>query len=159
MTVWLPVGNGAGRSLDCGFGALPASRESGLELRLDGSMVLVVDDEKDSRELLAALFERCGARVVQCESAETAWPMLAAPGTSLLVADIAMPDIDGYESDPELVRQRGGRLPAVAVSAHARPQDRAKALAAGFDGYCAKPIDVDQLLRTVRDVKHACLQR
>jgi signal transduction histidine kinase/CheY-like chemotaxis protein len=121
------------------------------EFRMHGMTVLVVDDQQDSCELLAALFERHGARVVQCDSAESALGVLTDVEANLLIADIAMPDIDGYE----LIRRARAShptLPAIAVSAYARPQDRRRALAAGFDGYCAKPVEAPQLLRAVRSV-------
>ena len=69
----------------------------------------------------------------------------------LLVADIAMPDVDGYDLIRQ-VRQIDARLPAVAVTAYAYPQDRLKALAAGFTAYCSKPIDATHFLRIVRNV-------
>ena len=121
------------------------------ELRMHGMTVLVVDDQRDSCELLAALFERHGARVVQCDSAESALGVLTDVEANLLIADIAMPDIDGYELIRR-VRASHGALPAIAVSAYARPQDRRRALSAGFDGYCAKPVEAPQLLRAVRSV-------
>jgi signal transduction histidine kinase len=131
--------------------ASSAPDESDGALQMHGMTVLVVDDQADSCELLAALFERQGARVVQCDSAESALGVLSDVAANLLIADIAMPDIDGYE----LIRRVRGThpaLPAIAVSAYARPQDRRRALSAGFDGYCAKPVEAPQLLRAVRDV-------
>ena len=121
------------------------------EFRMHGLTVLVVDDQRDSCELLAALFERHGARVVQCDSAESALGVLTDVEANLLIADIAMPDIDGYELIRR-VRVSHPTLPAIAVSAYARPQDRRRALSAGFDGYCAKPVEAPQLLRAVRSV-------
>ena len=121
------------------------------EFRMHGLTVLVVDDQRDSCELLAALFERHGARVVQCDSAESALGVLSDVEANLLIADIAMPDIDGYELIRR-VRASHPSLPAIAVSAYARPQDRRRALSAGFDGYCAKPVEAPQLLRAVRSV-------
>jgi PAS domain S-box-containing protein len=121
------------------------------ELRLDGTRVLVVDDQPDSRELLAAILHRCGADVRQCESADDALSALAESGVHLLVADIAMPDMDGCELIGRLREQRID-IPALAVSAYARPQDRKRALAAGYDGYCAKPIETTEFLHAVRNV-------
>ena len=121
------------------------------EFRMHGLTVLVVDDQRDSCELLAALFERHGARVVQCDSAESALGVLTDVEANLLIADIAMPDIDGYELIRR-VRASYPTLPAIAVSAYARPQDRRRALSAGFDGYCAKPVEAPQLLRAVRSL-------
>jgi signal transduction histidine kinase/CheY-like chemotaxis protein len=129
--------------------AIPANPAN--DFRMHGLTVLVVDDQPDSCELLAALFERHGARVVQCDSAESALGVLTDVEANLLVADIAMPDIDGYELIRR-VRAAHSALPAIAVSAYARPQDRRRAIAAGYDGYCAKPVEAPQLLRAVRDV-------
>src|SRR5262245_31313381 len=128
--------------------------ESTLDFSLQGMTVLIVDDQLDSCELLAALLEGHGARVVQCDSAESALGVLTDIDANLLVADIAMPDIDGYELIRR-VRRSHGALPAIAVSAYARPEDRRRALAAGYDGYCAKPVEAPQLLRAVREVMQA----
>jgi PAS domain S-box-containing protein len=122
-----------------------------VDLELNGKTILVVDDESDSRELLATVFERCGANVVRCESAREALALLTTTPVSLVVADIAMPEIDGCEL-LERARQMRAGLPAVAVSAYARPEDRQRALAAGYNGYCAKPIETPEFLRTVRTV-------
>ena len=122
-----------------------------MELRLDGARVLVVDDERDSRELLAAVFERCGAEVHRCGSASEALTLLRTTPVSLVVADIAMPEVDGCEL-LERVRDVRGRIPSIAVSAYARPEDRQRALDAGFDAYCAKPVETPEFLRTVRNV-------
>jgi signal transduction histidine kinase/CheY-like chemotaxis protein len=129
----------------------PLPIESDRDLNMDGMTVLIVDDEPDSCELLAALLERHGARVIQCDSAESALGVLTDIEANLLVADIAMPDIDGYELIRR-VRRSHRALPAIAVSAYARPEDRRRALAAGYDGYCAKPVEAAQLLRAVRTV-------
>jgi signal transduction histidine kinase/CheY-like chemotaxis protein len=125
--------------------------EADCDFRMHGMTVMVVDDQHDSCELLAAMFERQGARVVQCDSAASALGVLTDVEANLLIADIAMPDVDGYELIRR-VRTTHAVLPAIAVSAYARPQDRRRALAAGYDGYCAKPVDAAQLLRAVRDV-------
>ena len=68
-----------------------------------------------------------------------------------VVADIAMPEIDGCEL-LERARRMRASLPAVAVSAYARPEDRQRALAAGYNGYCSKPIETPEFLQTVRTV-------
>ena len=130
--------------------AVPA-HTPGVELRLSGKTILVVDDESDSRELLATVFERCGADVFRCGSAREALTLLATTPVSLVVADIAMPEIDGCEL-LERARHMRADLPAVAVSAYARPEDRQRALVAGYNGYCAKPIETPEFLRTVRSV-------
>jgi len=150
VTMRLPIRQA---SAAAAVNGLPAP-QGDVALRMDGAVVVVVDDQADSRELLAELFEQRGARVVQCDRAASALEALKTSRVELLVADIAMPDVDGYELIRQ-VRQMDGRLPAVAVSAYARPQDRSKALASGFDEYCAKPIEARQFLQTVRDMLHA----
>ena len=144
----LPVSAGGSEEATASV-SLPVDLDE--EFRMHGLTVLVVDDQRDSCELLAALFERHGARVVQCDSAESALGVLTDVEANLLIADIAMPDIDGYELIRR-VRASHPTLPAIAVSAYARPQDRRRALSAGFDGYCAKPVEAPQLLRAVRSV-------
>ena len=115
---------------------------------------MVVDDQPDSSELLGALFERCGAAVLQCESAAGVLDALRqSSAIQLLVADIAMPDMDGYELVRQVRRVRPA-LPAIALTAYARREDRSKALAAGFNAYCVKPIDGQELLRTIREAMH-----
>ncbi len=121
------------------------------ELRLDGTTIVVVDDQPDSGDLLAELLTRTGARVLGYTCAVDAMQSLAARQPDLLIADIAMPEIDGYELIRR-VRERHPRVPAIAVSAYARPQDRKRAMDAGYNSYCAKPVDAGQLLRIVRDV-------
>ena len=113
--------------------------------------VVVVDDQADSRELLSTMFARRGALVRQCDSAIAALDLLSRANARLLVADIAMPSVDGYTLI-ERVRQRHPGVAAVAVTAYARPEDREKALAAGFDAYCPKPVHAAELMRTVREV-------
>jgi CheY-like chemotaxis protein/nitrogen-specific signal transduction histidine kinase len=121
------------------------------EIRLDGLGLLVVDDQRDSREMIAALLEQQGAIVTQRDSAERALTFLAERSVHLLIADIAMPNVDGYEFLQRL-RAAGNRTPAIAVTAFARPEDRRHAIQAGYSGYLAKPIDAGQLARTVREV-------
>ena len=131
--------------------AIAPARDSGLEPRLDGATVVIVDDELDSRELLATLFEGCGARVVQCASAASALEAVRTARVQLLVADIAMPETDGYELI-QRIRQLDIGVPAVAVSAYARAEDRGRALALGYDDYCAKPVEPSEFLSRVRQI-------
>jgi len=118
--------------------------------RMDGTTVVVVDDEPDSREVVAALLEGDGARVHQCPDAASAIARVQSSPVELLVADLAMPRMDGYELIRR-VRSFNPHLPAVAVSAYARIEDRTRALATGYNGYCAKPIDTAEFMRIVRE--------
>jgi PAS domain S-box-containing protein len=126
----------------------PIEREPSLE----GVHVLVVDDELDARELLRSLLQSCGARVSTAASADEAARTLRDARPDLLVSDIGMPGQDGIEL---IARVRasgpasGGSIPAVALTAFARPEDRARALSAGFSAYLTKPVDLSLLLRTL----------
>jgi PAS domain S-box-containing protein len=121
------------------------------DVRLDDITVLVVDDQQDSREMLATLLEQRGARSIQSESAESALQILQLHRVDLLIADIAMPNVDGYELMRRL-RANGDGTPAIAVTAFARSDDRRRALDCGYTAYLCKPIDGRQLARTVRDI-------
>jgi signal transduction histidine kinase/CheY-like chemotaxis protein len=143
VTIRLPVGSVDVRRVD--------TRTGGGECQLDGIELLVIDDEQDSRDVLVALLEAQGARVTHRGSALSGLELLARRHVHLVIADIAMPGIDGYEFILRL-RAEGNQTPAIAVTAFARPDDRRRALLAGYSGYLAKPIDADALARTVRRV-------
>jgi CheY-like chemotaxis protein len=117
--------------------------------------VLVVDDQEDARELVATILEESGAITVQADSVPTALGRLATEKPDVIVSDLGMPGEDGYS----LIRrirasappgQRG--LPALALSAYARAEDRDRAFAAGFQAYASKPIDPAQLVNVVADL-------
>jgi PAS domain S-box-containing protein len=150
IRMWLPIRDGEASSRPASSN-VAHDDDPCVELRLEGATVVVVDDQHDSRELVSILFEQCGATVVRCASAAEALDALGRGPVDLLVADIAMPDMDGYELIAQ-VRKRHQRTPAIAVSAYARPQDRARALAAGYQGYCAKPLDTQAFLEQVREI-------
>jgi hypothetical protein len=114
--------------------------------------VLLVEDDADTRELLTTLLQRCGARVTAVGSASEALMTIALTQPDVLVSDIAMPGEDGYA----LIRKirlrdadQGRWLPAVALTAYARDEDRARALAAGYQRHLTKPVDPAALARTV----------
>ncbi|MGE0451749.1 MAG: ATP-binding protein [Vicinamibacterales bacterium] len=124
---------------------------AGSGTRLDGLRILVVDDQEDSRELVAQLLAARGAHVLLEPSAAAALARLEAEPVDLTIADIAMPEIDGYD----LVRRIRGRwatLPTVALSAYARPEERTRALACGFDAYCTKPLHAEDLFAAIGSV-------
>ncbi len=112
--------------------------------------VLAVDDDADARELLRIAFGRAGAQVTVADSARAALAALEAVSPDVLVSDIGMPDGDGYELLQSVrAAERGSRLPAVALTAYARPEDRDRAIRAGFQLHVAKPIDPTALVRAV----------
>jgi signal transduction histidine kinase/response regulator RpfG family c-di-GMP phosphodiesterase len=123
---------------------------------LAGLSVMIVDDEADAREVIVAMLELRGARVIAAASAAEALEMLSnATNGSLpdvLVSDIAMPGEDGFQLI-EMVRrmtpERGGNIPAIALTAHARSEDSARVLAAGFQRHVAKPVEPSSLAMAV----------
>lgn len=122
-------------------------------VRLDGIRVLVVDDESDSREVMAHALEDCGATVSVAENARQAMEILEESEMDVLLADIAMPEEDGYALIRRIRSSPAGRIaaiPAAAVTAHARDDERRRALAAGFHFHLAKPFEPGQLTRAVQ---------
>lgn len=118
---------------------------------LTGVDVLVVEDDDDSRALLAAMLGHSGARVVAVESARGALEALESRVPHVLISDIGLPELDGYglmraiRSLPEPL----GRIPAMALTAYARSEDRRLALLAGFQLHMAKPVDREELCAAV----------
>jgi signal transduction histidine kinase len=119
---------------------------------LQGLVVLVVEDEDDTRSLLIAALEQCGAEVAAVSSVVDAVARLDAGPVHVLVSDLAMPDEDGYA----LIRKvrarsadQGGTVPAAALTAYARAEDRNRVLASGFQRHLPKPIDPSDLVRVV----------
>ncbi len=115
---------------------------------LAGLRILVVDDEGDTRELLRYILEQCGSVVTLAANADEAFAALHAGGPEVLISDIGMPVNDGYT----LIRRvrampagDAGLIPAIALTAYARSEDRAHALRAGFDMHLTKPIDPGEL--------------
>ncbi|HET9325473.1 MAG TPA: ATP-binding protein [Candidatus Eisenbacteria bacterium] len=116
--------------------------------RLSGIKVLVVDDEEDARELLRRLLEESDAQVLTASSAGEAMRLLARESPQVLLSDVGMPGHDGYQFIRE-VRASGSTIPAVALTAFARSEDRTKALLSGFQSHLAKPFEPAELLVTV----------
>ena len=117
--------------------------------RLDGLSVLAVDDERDTCDLLKAMLERCGARVTAATSAQDALDLLSLSRFDLLISDIGMPGTDGYQllqAIRQLPPERGGKIPAVALTAYARIEDRLRALRAGYEMHVSKPIEYNELV-------------
>jgi len=117
---------------------------------LEGITVLVVEDESDMRSMIQLVLEQQGARVMAAASANEALTLLErAP--DILLSDIRLPDVDGYELIRR-IRQRQdttAAIPAVALTAFARAEDRTRALRAGFQGHLAKPFEQAELVATL----------
>ena len=119
---------------------------------LSGVKVLVVDDEQDARDLIKRLLSDCGADVLTAATAGEAMTLMELGKPDILVSDIGMPDVDGYGL-LKMVRgfETSGtkKIPAVALTAFARSEDRIRALRAGFVAHIAKPIEPSELLATI----------
>jgi signal transduction histidine kinase/ActR/RegA family two-component response regulator len=129
----------------------PVSMPAGNDLA--GLRVLVVDDEDDAREMLDTILARAGAEVTGVASAAEALEVLEGLRPHVLVSDVCMPGEDGYSLIRRiraLPAQRGGLVPAVAVTALARGEERLAALAAGFQMHAGKPIDPRELVTIVK---------
>jgi len=161
-------GAGLGSKFTIKFPLLATARETGEPLqrhpiardkladirlaRLDGVHVLIVEDEASAREALLELFNSCGSDVRTASSALEAISVLDEWRPDVLVSDIAMPVEDGYS----LIRkirlrspERGGLIPAVALTAYAKIEDRVTILVAGFQMYLSKPADPHELVAVV----------
>ncbi|MGQ4648306.1 response regulator [Lyngbya aestuarii] len=117
-----------------------------------GLRLLIVDDNSDSRELLTLLFEEEGAEVIAVKSASEAIEVLEHIQPDILLSDILMPGEDGYSLIRKVRKrelERGGEIPAIAVTVAARTEDRARALSAGFHSHISKPLNLECLLATV----------
>ena len=121
-------------------------------VRLDGLTVLTVEDDPDSRDLLRALLEDAGARVIGAESVPEAMKAIESQVPDVLISDIGMPGESGYD----LIRRvralppgEGGDVPAAAMTAYARAEDRQKVLAAGYMMHVPKPLDPSEVVMVV----------
>jgi two-component system CheB/CheR fusion protein len=132
-----------------------AQAASAAEPSLAGALVLVVDDDREMREAVRRVLEAAGARTHSAATADRALESIHIQRPDVILSDIGMPGRDGYEFLRELralPARRGGRTPAIALTAHARAEDRESAREAGFDDHLAKPVDAAKLLETVAAV-------
>ena len=130
-----------------------ASTEASTEgVSLAGIRVLVVEDELDAAEFVKRLLESYGAVVDTATSAREALDVIGTKQLDILISDIGLPEVDGYQL-LEQVRQKeaadGGGIPAIALTAFARSEDRTRALLTGYQAHLAKPIESAELVATV----------
>jgi PAS domain S-box-containing protein len=122
---------------------------------LGGCSALVIDDDEDARELIAAILTKAGANVRTASSVQEALRHLETSRPDVLLADIGMPGVDGYALIREVRRretQSGQHLSAAAITAYAGNRDRERALAAGFDRHVSKPINPAEIVDVVRSM-------
>jgi CheY-like chemotaxis protein/two-component sensor histidine kinase len=124
--------------------------EPGIQI-LSSVRVLVVDDQDDARELVSTVLSDVGAKVNQANSVAAAFEILSRSDVDVIVSDIGMPHEDGYQFLARLRASDSPRrnIPAIALSAYARAEDRDRAVAVGFHEYAAKPIDPRELVKLV----------
>ena len=119
---------------------------------LAGLKVLVVDDEPDTRELIREVLKECGSEVITSHSAAEALEALEQHKPDILISDLGMPDEDGYSLISKiraLPAERGGQIPAAALTAYARAEDRMRVLRSGFQFHLPKPVDSAELVTVV----------
>jgi CheY-like chemotaxis protein/GAF domain-containing protein len=124
-------------------------------LDLSGVKVLLVDDESDAHGLVERLLIDCKAEVLIAPTAEAALAAVERERPHVLLSDIGMPEMDGYEllrRIRALGEERGGKVPAIALTAFARPEDRTRALRAGFQVHVSKPIEPAKLIAAVASI-------
>ncbi len=120
-----------------------------------GIRVLLVEDNDDSREMLAVLFAQLNLRVTAVASAAEALATLDQTVPDIIISDIGMPDEDGYaliRKIRQLPDEKGGNIPAIALTGYASLQDRALALKAGYQEHLSKPVDIDELFELVKNI-------
>ncbi|QDU27285.1 Autoinducer 2 sensor kinase/phosphatase LuxQ [Anatilimnocola aggregata] len=132
--------------------ASPSPRERKAAIHsLDGLKILAVDDEADALAIIERVLVMAGAQVYTSTSANDALVAARKFQPDLMVSDIGMPDVDGYEL-MQMVRGQGYKFPAIALTAFARSQDRTRSMLAGFVAHIAKPVEPTELIATVAAV-------
>ncbi|MEA5625912.1 PAS domain-containing protein [Nostoc sp. UHCC 0251] len=129
-------------------------------LELTGIKVLTVDDDADARELLTVLLTEYGATVLTVASAAEVLVNLESFQPDVLVSDIGMPEVDGYSLIQQiraLTAQKGGEIPAIALTAYARIEDSQRAITSGYQRHVTKPLDPEELVQAVVALAHSKL--
>lgn len=133
--------------------ALPSSAPTaGDDRPLAGRRILLVEDSADARDVMELLLTNAGAEVAMAADGAAGLAWLAAHSADVIVSDIGMPGMDGWEMMRRFrsMPQAGATtVPAVALTAHVTPADRERSMAAGFQAHLAKPVDIDELLRVI----------
>jgi CheY-like chemotaxis protein len=127
----------------------PQTTDLSSEISLHGVRALIVDDDGATRDIVARSLSQCGADTQTSRSADEALAALEAWRPSVLICDIGMPGKNGYTFIRELRARPGDEIPAVALTAYTREEDRARALEAGYNLHIPKPINMDDLIHAV----------
>ena len=145
FTVRLPLATAPAAKSPAAHGAADARRER----------VVLIEDNDDTRELLAAAISRAGHEVATAGDAESGLARVASLDATVVIADIGLPDRDGYAVAREVRALRGSKCLMIAFSGYGQPEDRARSALAGFDAHVIKPVDPDALLRLIADMSRA----
>jgi len=153
FTVNLPVSgpSASAQEPDAILDRTPRASKEHHRTLLEGTRVLIVDDDPDARTLIHRVLKRYGAKVTEAETVDEALNLLTEARPRVLISDIGMPKRDGYDLI-QAVRSRGysaNALPAIALTAFARPEDQKHSLVAGFQKHLPKPVDTHALIEAV----------
>lgn len=121
-------------------------------LSLQDVKIMVVEDQADARELIRLILEQQGAQVIEASSSKQALEIIKESIPDVLISDIGMPDEDGYsflKKVRSLPQDKGGNVPALALTAYTKEEDRQQAIAAGFQMHLGKPLDITELVQAV----------
>lgn len=133
------------------MGSGPSPQDYPPASAIEGVRVLLVEDDSDGREMIAHVLTESGGKVSSVDSARSALQELAKGDFDVVISDIGMPDVDGYELI-QLIRAKGYLTPAIALTAFARDEDRERALGAGFNSHLTKPVEPLQLIDTLAKI-------
>ena len=123
--------------------------------RLNDVRILIVDDDNDTREMLRFILEQAGAQVLPAGSVPDAMEMYKTSKPGVIVADIGLPEYNGYALMAQIREQDsklGRKTPVIALTAYTSPADEETALAAGFRKYLAKPFEPAEIIEAIREV-------
>jgi PAS domain S-box-containing protein len=154
FTVVLPTGSAVEMTNGTTHSESDAAAAAGADV-LQGMRILVVEDERDTLDFVSRFLVSRGAEVVAATSAAQALALVPTARMNVLISDIGLPDVDGYELLREIRRldaSAAGGVPAIALTAYARAEDRLLAFRAGYQAHVAKPVDPNELLATIVDL-------
>ena len=123
---------------------------------LTGCLILLVEDYKDTRDAIRLFLELCRARVLAAATGQAGLDLVERYQPEVIICDLAMPQMDGYElleRIRELAPGKGGDVPIIALTASADPEERQKALRAGFARFLTKPVDPEKLVHEICRVR------
>ncbi|MEO7795597.1 MAG: PAS domain S-box protein [Thermoanaerobaculia bacterium] len=158
FSVLLPLSSLQGTAVDAVGSSRRSSQPEPIDFRtinLSGTTVLAVDDDADAREIIRRVLTDCFAEVVTASSAIEAMQLLEGRLPDVMISDIGMPEVDGFEllrRVQRLAELRGEEIPVIALTAFARSEDRARALDAGFRLHLSKPIEPAELVASVANI-------